>query len=152
MLIAIDPDSSKSGVAIICDRALFLAECLSFGKLLDLLQQHREQRPKVVVEAGWLNASAWHGAYYKGARVSARIGKDIGANQQTGKLIVEMAEYYGLEVELQKPLVKRWSGRDGKITQPELDSLLRHYKIQTDIKRMNQDVRDAVLIALHRTL
>lgn len=158
MVIAIDPDVSKSGVAVIDDRSLFLSECLSFGKLLDKLQELKAeqeltgQSPLVVVEAGWLNESTWHNAYYKGARVSSRMGKDIGANQQTGKLIAEMAEHYGLKVKLQKPLVKRWTGHDKKITQPELDNLLDIYHIAHTKKRMNQDCRDAVLIALVNTI
>lgn len=84
--------------------------------------------------------------------MTARIAKNTGANQQVGKLIIEMAEHYGLPTMLQKPLRKRWTGKDGKITQPELEALMKCYRIAYPEKlRTNQDCRDAILIAIHHT-
>ena len=58
-----------------------------------------------------------------------------------------MLAYWGIEHEVIHPLKKCWKGRDGKITLAELNSLLRGMGIK-EMGRCNQDVRDAVLIAL----
>lgn len=153
MIIAIDPDIERSGYATMDGRNLIEAGSLPFHALCEYIHAHAEDKPLVVVEAGWLNASIWHNAYSQGARVTARISRNTGANQQVGKLIIEMAQHYGIDTLEQKPLRKRWSGKDGKITQEELNGLLKSYRITTPDKlRTNQDCRDAILIAIHHSL
>ena len=118
IIIAIDPDTEKSGVATLdLSRMEVHAEAMPFPVLLDELSNtqclSRGKNFKVVVE---------------------------------GK-IVEMLAYWGIEHEVIHPLKKCWKGRDGKITLAELNSLLRGMGIR-EMGRCNQDVRDAVLIAL----
>ena len=93
----------------------------------------------VVVEAGWLNkVSNYHTA---AGRRGQRIAKNVGANHQVGKMIVEMAKHYGIEVVEQAPLRKCWKGKNGKITHEELASF-------TGLMgKTNQDARDAALLA-----
>ena len=62
-------------------------------------------------------------------------------NHQTGILLSEMAKSYEMDVRIVKPLVKRWKGRDGKITHEELS------KFVEVGARTNQDERNAVLLA-----
>ena len=71
-----------------------------------------------------------------------KIAKDVGANHETGRKIVEMCRHYGIKVLEHAPLVKCWKGRDGKITHEELVAF-------TGLMggRTNQDARDAALLA-----
>lgn len=151
MIIGIDPDIHKSGYCVIRGKKVEEVTCLPFPSLVERLMDVREsgENPLIVVEGGWLNKTLWHFAYTKGARVSGNIGKRIGANHQTGKHIVEMCEFWGMNVRVQKPLGKRWKGRDGKITHEELQSILRSNGY-SDLPRKvtNQDERDSVLLAI----
>ena len=149
-IMAIDPDTEKSGVATLdLNRMEVHAEAMPFPVLLDELSNtqcfSRGGSFKVIVEGGWLvSKSNYH--YAKG-RGGERIAKNVGANHETGRKIVEMLAYWGIEHEVIHPLKKRWKGRDGKITLAELNSLLRGMGVK-EMGRCNQDVRDAVLIAL----
>ena len=145
-IIAIDPDREKSGVAYLQTATRKLeASSIDFPRLLDYLQFAKKKADDsgesliVVVEASWMvQKSNYHP--YQGHRAE-KISKDVGANQETGKKICEMARYYGLETLEHHPLAKCWSGPDRKITQKELSAI-------TGIQgRMNQDARDAALLA-----
>ena len=70
-----------------------------------------------------------------------RHGNHTGRNHEVGRKIVEMCRHYGIEVVEQPPLRKIWKGKDGKITNEELQ----HLAIITD--KTNQETRDAALIA-----
>lgn len=145
-IIAIDPDKDKSGVAFLkpATRQLELSN-LTFPDLLDYLQfcksKHQETGESliVVVEAGWMvNKSNFHEA--QGHRAE-KIAKDVGANHETGRKILEMCKHYGIESVGHHPLVKCWKGKDRKITHEELASF-------TGIMgRTNQETRDAALLA-----
>lgn len=146
VIIGIDPDKEKSGIGILymATRKLELTN-MSFPVLLDNLQAWKKDEADnnrkviVIVEAGWMNAkSCFHKAQGKSAE---KIAKDVGANHETGRKIIEMCEYYGIEVIAQAPLRKCWRGKDGKITHEELAYF-------TGITgRENQDARDAGLLA-----
>lgn len=145
-IIAIDPDREKSGVAYLHpgSRRLEVSN-LSFPLLLDYLKASKEEYERisesliVVVEAGWkAKKSNYHAMM--GHRAE-KIAKDVGANHETGRKIVEMCRYYGLEVEEHAPLPKCWQGRDRKITQEEPESFTGLHG------RTNQDARDAALLA-----
>lgn len=145
ILIGIDADVEKSGVAILTKDSLFpngrlLIEKKSFFKLFDFLLAISNQRDKycemcslkVYLEAGWLNTkSNWH-VSGKGENVSARIGTKVGANHQVGKLIVEMCEYLGLEYQLSQPKTSKMGIRqfrkltkyEGKLDQDGVDAAL----------------------------
>ena len=145
-VIGIDPDKVKSGVAWLkpSTKQLELSN-LSFPLLLEYLQYCKRKSEElneslvVVVEAGWLNAkSCFHAAQGKQAE---KIAKDVGANHETGRKIIEMCEHYGINVVAKAPLAKCWKGKDKKITHDELASF-------TGIMgRTNQDARDAALLA-----
>ena len=147
-IIAIDPDTEKSGVALLdLKRSEVEARAMPFPELLDMLRDVSQWTSplKVIVEGGWLVAkSNYHYARGKGGE---RIAKNVGANHETGRKIVEMLEYWGIQHEVVHPLKKYWRGREGKITLTELNSLLRGMGIR-EMGRCNQDMRDAVLIAL----
>lgn len=144
--IGIDPDNKESGVGVVGKET---RECLSlrfdFSHLMDWLERVRDnygQDAKVYVEGGWLNKSNWHilGKYMTAAKAAA-IGRSTGMNHQTGILITEMSRHYGNDTTVIKPLLKCWEGTDGKITQGELEYFMGKQP------RMNQDQRDALLLA-----
>lgn len=157
-IVAIDPDDKKSGISILrtADRYI-TCDCLEFPKLLNYLLFCKEMAAKsncsllVVVEAGWLKKSAWHGDHAAMAKRfglkraianATSIGMDIGLNHGVGKKIVEMCRHYGLETVEALPLVKCWQGPDRKITQGEIEQFIPGFP-----KRSNQEVRDSALLA-----
>lgn len=149
IIVGIDPDSKKSGVALIYmpERKISVSK-MDFLEIMDLFQtlqnaaQGGYDRVRVIVEGGWLNSSNWHTfGKFMTASVVAEIGRRTGMNHQTGILIAEMCKKHHLECSVVKPLRKYWSGDNGKITQKEAESFM------GKLPRMNQDQRDALLLA-----
>lgn len=142
--IGIDPDIDKSGVAWLDSETRELRMMtFGFADLIDLFDvvSKSDTPPTVVVEASWLVQSNWHYTPYDTRRKCASLGRAVGRNHQTGILIAQMAEHYGLRVTLRKPLTKCWQGKDRKITQAELEA------ITGTAGRTNQEMRDAALLA-----
>lgn len=143
IIIAIDPDVERSGVATLAINERKLGTfSLTFPELMDAFQLFLPDKTLVVVEAGWLNKPNWHLTAKDSARIAAAKGNSTGRNHETGRKIVEMARHYGLHVEEAKPLRKCWRGRDGKITHEELIQFIPGLP-----KRTTQDIRDAALLA-----
>lgn len=149
LYIGIDPDSIKSGVACIeresrkCEAwALDFADVLE--KLNDIKRDADRQGKSVVVvvEAGWLNDSNWHLLPRDNKWQAAAKGKALGRCEQTGRLLLEMAERIGLNCVARKPLRKCWQGKDRKITHEEIQTFTHIQR-----KRTNQEERDALLLA-----
>jgi len=154
MIIGIDPDVDKSGVAeLILKKRLLEAKTLAFPELLDYLQARKKMAEKgnysliVVIEASWLISHNWHKGNMDNYRTAAAKGNSAGRNHEVGRKIVEMCRHYGIEVVEQRPLRKCWKGSGGKITQEELNSILSKRNMMP-LKRSNQEVRDSVLISL----
>ena len=148
-IVAIDPDVTKSGVAVldVQNRSLELY-AMTFPDLIDYLYGIQDKESvRIAVEAGWLIKTNWHRAPSMAA--AASVGNRTGRNHETGRKIVEMCEHIGLSVSLVKPLGKRWKGSNGKITHCELESVLKRLKIALNRKRTNQDERDSILIAIY---
>jgi hypothetical protein len=75
-------------------------------------------------------------------RVAAAKGAGVARNQETGRKIVEMLKYHGVEVVEIYPLRKCWNGPDGKITQGEIEQFIPEFP-----KKSNQETRDSALLA-----
>lgn len=147
LIIGIDPDVTKSGVAILRPGKVIELTTLSFFELRDFLTREKENIHIVKVEAGHkVKIANFHGS--KNSRTAAAIGRNVGANNEVGKKIVEMCEHYGLPVKEVKPFKKIWRGKDGKITHEELQQQLKFRGIAPIIGRTNQEERDAALICL----
>lgn len=154
-IIAIDPDVDKSGVAEFNIPARRMeAATLCFADLMDYLQHIRRnfadkgEKVLVIVEAGWMNASNWHTGRVRSIAAAAKTGQNTGRNHEVARKIAEMSRHYGLETKEVKPLRKCWKGKDGKITHEELCSLMQASGIPQVLTRTNQEVRDAVMLAL----
>lgn len=146
VIIAIDPDVTKSGVCTLQPKTRDLKfDALDFPNVLELIRTTKDLTEPgklvVVVEAGWMNKNNWHLLQYDSNAQAARKGYDVGRNHETGHKIVEVCKALGIRVVEHIPLVKHWRGKDGKITHEELAYF-------TGItKRTNQDERDAILLA-----
>lgn len=132
MIIGIDPDLAKSGVAILSD-SLEL-KTMTFAETVDLFRSQQDQIKKVVIEAGWLNVkSNVHGRYGQSKSAGERIAKNVGENHATGKLLVEMAKSFKLNViEVRPTRVKKNAEEFRRIT--------------GYVGRTNQEVRDAGML------
>ena len=147
-IIAIDPDVDKSGIAVVnaTKKIVEKAGKIEIAELCEFFRLNADKRIKVIVEAGWLNVSNWHlqasCKYVRNPMArAAKIGYSTGENHRVGKIIIEIARYFGIEVEEMKPLIKCWSGHDKKITAEEIKAITGYSE------RTNQDVRDAILLA-----
>lgn len=143
ILIGIDPDCKKSGVAIKEKGVHELnVDCFTFFELLEYLKSVRElfEDVFIYIEAGWLNKkSNYHNYINQSKQVDEIIAKKVGANHETGKKIVEMCEYLNLKYELIKPTSK-------KIT-PEYFEKLTGMKVKGEFK---QDMIDAGMLIIGR--
>lgn len=149
LTIGIDPDIDKSGFAIknIETKALELYN-KGFFDAVEFLKDNKEQIKEVVVEASWLVSKAsWHGSDNK--NTASRIGINVGLNQGTGKNLVAMIKALGIPCREVKPLRLRW-GKDGrsKISHAEVLKLTEFRKYKVNVKRTNQEMRDALLLIL----
>lgn len=133
ILIGIDPDVDKNGVAFIYKDVIDLLN-LNFFELFDYLKIAKS-KPKellVVVEAGWLNKSNWHTNKKGSAALNAKIGNNTGRNHEVGRKIIEMLEYLGVQYKLVKPKTSK------------INSKMFH-RI-TGIKKSNQEQRDSYML------
>lgn len=154
IVIGIDPDADKNGVATLFrESRLLRATALTFPETLDYIRYAQSQARangqtlRVIIEAGWLNKTHWHVSYSDSRQAAAAKGNAVGRNHETGRKIAEMCQHWEIPHELMKPLalkaggVNLWQGKDGKITAEELTEI-------TGLKgRTNQEARDAALIA-----
>jgi len=129
--IGIDPDVDKSGYAVLDSKTKELdLYNYSFWEIIEDLKSYLIPIT-VIIEAGWLHKkSNWHGQ--KNVYTAAKIGKNVGANHQVGKLLHEYCILKGFKCILVKP--------KGKIPHKEFKAIT-GYK-----KRTNQDQRDAGML------
>ncbi len=149
VVIGIDPDSDKNGVAFIevATRKLEVSS-LNFWQLYSYLYFLKEKSVKlnktvlIVVEHSNFTAHNWHIKGGNNKAVASRMGYDVGRCHRTGELIEQMCEQLALEYRPQAPLTKVWKGSDRKVTHEEIVSLTGLIS-----KRTNQEERDAILLA-----
>jgi hypothetical protein len=129
MLIGIDPDSRKSGVAFYCNGKIIKLFTIEFFDLCRCLRAANDNDLKMVyLEAGWLNKNNMHKTPPQASKaMCAKIGMNIGMNFQTGKLLAEYMDRNEIPYTLVRPtsskvdakLFKKITGWDGGRTNPE---------------------------------
>ena len=146
IIIGIDPDVDKSGVALLNTASRCMeTSAYDFPNLIDLLIAKRDEAKEknlsliVVVEASWLVQKANYHAHY--GRAGDAISRKVGENHEVGKLIIQMCKHHSITAIEMHPLKKMWRGKDGKITAEELQQMCGIFG------RTNQEMRDACLIA-----
>jgi len=142
VLIGIDPDTNKNGVAKWSPLTKELdLHSFTFFELFDFLNI---QYPGtiVIIEAGWMNQkSNYHLSKWAKEKkdddskdYGESIAKKVGACHEVGRKIVEMCEYLGIKYELVVPDNKRHKVK------------AEYFERLTGIKRSNQDTRDAAML------
>lgn len=158
IIIAIDPDIDGSGVATLeLDAKVITATNMRLPILVDYLKSAKEKADiagssyVVVVEASWLCSGNWHLDWNDSRNRAAAKGRQVGRNHEIGRQIVEFCKHLHIAYEEKYPLKKSWAGIDGKITSAELQQLCHDTGITLLARRTNQEMRDAMLIALDRS-
>lgn len=130
IIIGIDPDLEKSGVAVL-GQSHFELKNLNFAEVVELFKAEQDLIKKVVIEAGWLNKKAnFRSGANKSIAVNEQISRRVGENHATGKLLVQMAKHMGLAVIGVKPTkakinsedFKRITGWQGRTNQEQRDA------------------------------
>ncbi|MES2636653.1 MAG: hypothetical protein V4605_04950 [Pseudomonadota bacterium] len=136
MIVGIDPDISKSGVAWLHDDDLLDMNTANFVETLNFIRYNKSIIKCVYLEAGWLNQkSNWHGA--SNMSVASSIGRKVGENHATGKLLQQCIEAEQIKVVLVKP------------TQTKLDAK-QFARLTGYVGSTNQEKRDAALLIFGR--
>lgn len=135
MIVGIDPDIEKNGIATLSEKGLQLNN-LAFVHVMDFIKLHKDEIKCVYIEAGWFNKkSSWHTA--NNMSVAAKIGKSVGQNHAAGMLLEQSIKHEGLKVVLVKP------------TKSKLDA--RSFEQLTKYKgKTNQETRDAAMLLIGR--
>jgi hypothetical protein len=150
-IIGIDPDSDKSGVALLnvqtrtfeFVRALTFVDCIKF---LDSLAA-RELQVLIVIEDSDVS-TAFRSLYGKKPAVVFAMGRSVGKCHACFEHLLQYAESVGLTTYRQPPLQKIWgTHRDSKISQQEL----KYQNVSGIPTRTNPEMRDACLLALYRS-
>jgi len=136
MIVGIDCDIDKSGIATLSDKGLQLNN-LAFVYVMDFIKLHKDDITCVYLEAGWLNKkSNWHGYAYN-MNVASRIGKNVGQNHATGIILEQCIKHEGVKVVLVKP------------TKAKLDAQ-QFAKLTGYRGRTNSENRDAAMLIFGR--
>jgi len=102
IIIGIDPDLEKSGVAILGNDLQL--KNLTFPETVELFRNEHDSIKKVVIEAGWENKKAnFRVSGGHSRQVNEQIARRVGMNHATGILLAEIAQALGLAVLLVKP-------------------------------------------------
>lgn len=162
LIIGIDPDLTKSGVATVVGGKILLLKSMGFSELIEFVVSSAASSPCVVlledvdnkkpVFASKLKRTAkgqnpllayvGHATSQGGSEFKINMSKaeDLGKVKATARLIKEVLEGNGITVTLVKPL-------RGPVKQAK-DSSVYFNKITGWTGRSNADTRDAALIAL----
>lgn len=140
-IIGIDPDLTKSGMALVAGGKLLDMKALSFPELLNLAKYERLSGAIFVVEDVEHDKTTYHRANTN-ARQHARIAQNVGQVKGVARVLIECLESFGCNVVKIKPLtgpVKRKAKTDAEYFN----------KVMGWQGRTNSDMRDAALIAMH---
>ena len=133
IIIGIDPDLEKSGVAVL-GKSHFELKNLKFADVVELFYDQQDMIKKVVIEAGWLNKkSNFHMRAGQSKAKGESIARNVGENHATGKLLVQMAQHLGLPVVEVKPTKSKTNSEDFN-------------RLTGWVGRTNQEQRDAGML------
>lgn len=134
MIVGIDPDVTKSGIAWIKGGKLYCSS-MSFWELLEFLRQNRDEISIVYLEGSFRNVHVWHSG--KSPEALAAIAVRVGRNHQTGIFIMEFLQ----NLQINTKLVRL--GR--KLSKEEVN-------MKYGVVCASQDVRDAVCILMENMI
>ena len=150
MIIGIDPDTEKSGIAIISLNRLSLYN-FTLIDLFNFLNINYQSIKMVNIEASWLSSHNWSG---RSGSLPAMLkaANRTGANHQIGKEIEKACIEYNIPYRLIRPLKKVWgvdkNGSAKKIDHKRFMAIRRVGQLGFTETRTNQEQRDAALLIL----
>ena len=139
LVVGIDPDLVKSGVAVARGGSLVHIDALSFPDLLRFVKEMAPDQPVVIIEDVETDSTTYHRGGTN-ARQHARIAQNVGQVKGVKRVLVECLIAEGVNVEQVKPL-------RGPIKRAKNDAAYFN-KITGWTGRTNEDKRDAALLAL----
>ena len=142
-VIGIDPDLSKSGVALVVSGKLLELSALPFPELLELARAERLSHTVFVVEDVEHDKTTYHRAHTN-ARQHARIAQNVGQVKGVARVLVECLEHMGCKVVQMKPLT-------GAVKSRAKSDAAFFNQITGWQKRSNADMRDAAMLALQHS-
>lgn len=134
MLIGMDPDNKKSGLAVFEDNKMTL-HLYGIVQLLEFLLNNKDRITMAFLEAGWLNKSIHHAAPNKA--VKANIGVRVGINFGYGKVIEDFLSAHRIPYKTVRPTAKT-----KKLNQHQFRQVTGYSK------RNGQEVRDAAMLVI----
>lgn len=151
IIVGIDPDVDKSGVAILDTKtdeitlmSLSFIDIIALFRKFKDLQESENTSIQIYIEYSAATKHNWHlAAGGEKKAVASAKGYHLGRNHQLEQCLYEYAkDYIGLDIVRQAPFKKCWEGRDRKISHEEIISFMPIKKTKT-----NQEERDAALLA-----
>jgi len=139
LVVGIDPDLVKSGVAEVYDGKVMDMKALSFPDLLDWAVGKVFVGALFVVEDVEADATTYHRSGTNG-RQHARIAQNVGQVKGVARVLVECLESMGADVVQVKPL-------RGPIKKAKADRVYFN-RVTGWAGSSNEDKRDAALLAL----
>ena len=139
LVVGIDPDLVKSGVASANAGEINDLQALTFPDLLKYARQRIEEGALFVVEDVEADKTTYHRANTNG-RQHARIAQNVGQVKGVARVLVECLEDMGAEVVQVKPL-------RGPIKKAKTDRMYFN-RVTGWTGSSNEDKRDAALLAL----
>lgn len=139
MIIGIDPDIDKNGIAVCIGGKITELHNLNFVNTVQFISDRKSFIKKVVVESGWLiNKSNFNlNGRVMSVVARERIAKNVGENHATGKHLVAYIESLEIKVQLLNP--------QGKIKAKEFNRMTGWNG------RTNQEIRDAGMLIVGMT-
>lgn len=140
LVIGIDPDAQKSGIAIYKDGVLVELHLWSFSQLVaHMMVNAGASYITYVLEDVEAIGTTWIRKKTTSA-VMRKIAQNVGQVKQTARLIQEMGAYYGADIKMIKPLKRLAKTTKGRVAE---------FKRATEwAGRSNDDNRDAAMLAL----
>ena len=141
LVVGIDPDLVKSGVAIVEQGALTKLYALTFHEIVtSLASELKHEGAIVIIEDVEADSTTYHRAKTN-ARQHARIAQNVGQVKGVKRVLVECLLAQGINVVQVKPLrgpVKNRAKKDAEYFN----------KVTGWTGRTNEDKRDAAMLAL----
>jgi len=147
-ICGIDPDLTKSGIAIWDSWLESWVKYLASPNedIPKILSEFKPDMIAIYLEAGWMNKKS-NFRKMVSTRVAQNIAMKVGQNHAVGKMLASELRSLGFEVIDTKPLYKGpLKGKNGW-TKAGKDHIVSQTGITT---RMNDEVRDALYIALNK--
>ncbi|MCV6612427.1 MAG: hypothetical protein OIF55_16825 [Amphritea sp.] len=138
MIIGIDPDLVKSGVAVTEGGEILTLDALRFFDLCQFIDEHKHQAVFHLEDVECNKSVYQRNTSQAGMR---KIAQNVGQVKAIGRLLVEYLKGAGAEYKLVRPLV-------GPIKKAKKDA--EFFNRQTGwAGKSNEDKRDAALLALY---